>query len=98
MRILKQCSLLLILFFTDELMRSMQQVKRILQAKWSKTGAEISTQQEDLTAEAERILKKTQSNQYLCIKPLSFNRMIFSENRVSGYTTDYVNKMIAKYS
>jgi len=58
----------------------MQQVKRILQAKWSKTGAEISTQQEDLTAEAERILKKTQ------------------KNRVSGYTTDYVNKMIAKYS
>jgi len=64
----------------NELMRSMQQVKRILQAKWSKTGAEISTQQEDLTAEAERILKKTQ------------------KNRVSGYTTDYVNKMIAKYS
>jgi len=65
----------------NDLMRSMQQVKRILHAKWSKNGTENSTQQEDLTAEAERILKKTQS-----------------KNRVSGNTTDYVNRMIAKYS
>jgi len=64
----------------NDLMRSMQQVKRILHAKWSKNGTENSTQQEDLTAEAERILKKTQ------------------KNRVSGNTTDYVNRMIAKYS
>ena len=48
----------------DDLMRSMQQVKRILHAKWSKNGTETSTQQEDLTAEAERILKKTQTSKY----------------------------------
>lgn len=42
----------------------MQQVKRILHAKWSKNGTETSTQQEDLTAEAERILKKTQTSKY----------------------------------
>lgn len=65
----------------NDLMRSMQQVKRILHAKWSKNGTETSTQQEDLTAEAERILKKTQT-----------------KNKVSGNTTDYVNRMIAKYS
>eukprot|EP00092_Neocalanus_flemingeri_P002603 GFUD01002790.1.p1 GENE.GFUD01002790.1~~GFUD01002790.1.p1 ORF type:complete len:683 (+),score=152.60 GFUD01002790.1:326-2374(+) len=65
----------------NELMRSMQQVKRILHAKFSKNGTDASTQQEDLTAEAERILKKTQT-----------------KNKVSGNTTDYVNRMIAKYS
>eukprot|EP00090_Calanus_glacialis_P033205 TRINITY_DN5507_c0_g1_i1.p1 TRINITY_DN5507_c0_g1~~TRINITY_DN5507_c0_g1_i1.p1 ORF type:complete len:684 (-),score=156.11 TRINITY_DN5507_c0_g1_i1:2253-4304(-) len=65
----------------NDLMRSMQQVKRILHAKWSKNGTETSTQQEDLTAEAERILKKIQT-----------------KNKVSGNTTDYVNRMIAKYS
>jgi len=66
--------------FLDDLMKSMQQVKRILHAKWSKSSPEATTQQEDLTAEAERLLKKTQ------------------KNRVSGHTTDYVNRMITKYS
>jgi len=65
----------------NDLMKSMQQVKRILHAKWSKNGTETPTQQEDLTAEADRILKKTTS-----------------KHRVSGNTTDYVNRMIAKYS
>jgi len=64
----------------NDLMKSMQQVKRILHAKWSKSSPEATTQQEDLTAEAERLLKKTQ------------------KNRVSGQTTDYVNRMITKYS
>merc|ERR1711892_84055 len=65
----------------NDLMKSMQQVKRILHAKWSKNGTETPTQQEDLTAEADRILKKPTS-----------------KHRVSGNTTDYVNRMIAKYS
>jgi len=43
----------------NELIRSMQQVKRILQAKWSGDG---SGQQEQLTGEAERILKQSQKN------------------------------------
>jgi len=65
----------------NDLMRSMQQIKRILHAKWNKNGTDSSTQQEELTAEAERVLKKTQS-----------------KSKVSGNTTDYVNRMIAKYS
>jgi len=64
----------------NELMRSMQHVKRILHAKWSKNGTDNPTHQEELTGEAERILKKTQ------------------KTKVSGNTTDYVNRMIAKYS
>merc|ERR1719382_423053 len=36
-----------------ELMRAMQQVRRIVLAKWNKAG-----EQEELTAEAERVLKK----------------------------------------
>merc|ERR1719430_1184171 len=43
----------------NELIRSMQQVKRILQAKWSGDGA---GQQDQLTGEAERILKQSQKN------------------------------------
>merc|ERR1712083_380575 len=41
----------------NDLIRSMQQVKRILQAKWSGDGA---GQQDQLTGEAERILKQSQ--------------------------------------
>jgi len=41
----------------NDLIRSMQQVKRILQAKWSGDGA---GQQDQLTGEAERILKQAQ--------------------------------------
>jgi len=48
----------------NDLMRSMQQIKRILHAKWNKNGTDSSTQQEELTAEAERVLKKTQSSKY----------------------------------
>ena len=48
-------------FILDDLMKAMQQVKRILHAKWSKSGIESNLSQEDMTAEAERILKKSQS-------------------------------------
>lgn len=65
----------------NELMNNLQQVKRIVQAKWnSSNGKESNFSQEELTQEAEKILKKTQ------------------KNRVSGQTTEYVNKMIMKYS
>jgi hypothetical protein len=66
----------------NELMSNLQQVKKIVQAKWNKSNGNESnfTSQEELTLEAEKILKKTQ------------------KNRVSGQTTEYVNKMIAKYS
>jgi len=65
----------------NELMSNLLQVKRIVQAKWNKsTGSDSNHSQEELTQEAEKILKKTQ------------------KNRVSGQTTEYVNKMIAKYS
>ena len=83
--------------FPDDLMKSMQQVKRILHAKWSKSSPEATTQQEDLTAEAERLLKKTQSNIFSLTLPFT-RYSFFSENRVSGQTTDYVNRMITKYS
>jgi len=65
----------------NELMNNLQQVKKIVQAKWNKSNGNGSNfSQEELTAEAEKILKKTQ------------------KNRVSGQTTEYVNKMISKYS
>lgn len=65
----------------NELMSNLQQVKRIVQAKWNKSnGNDSNFSQEELTSEAEKILKKTQ------------------KSRVSGQTTDYVNKMITKYS
>ena len=79
-------------------MKSMQQVKRILHAKWSKSSPEATTQQEDLTAEAERLLKKTQSNKFSLNFPFYQIFFFFLENRVSGQTTDYVNRMITKYS
>lgn len=43
----------------NDLLRSMQQVKRILQAKWAGEG---SGQQDLLTQEAERLLKQTHKN------------------------------------
>jgi len=66
----------------NELMRSLQQIKSIVHAKWNKSNGDetASASQEELTAEAERILKKSQ------------------KNKVAGQTTDYVNRMIAKYS
>ena len=50
-------------FFVDELMSNLQQVKKIVQAKWNKSNGNESnfTSQEELTLEAEKILKKTQS-------------------------------------
>ena len=48
--------------FADELMNNLLQVKRIVQAKWNKsTGSDSNHSQEELTQEAEKILKKTQS-------------------------------------
>ena len=48
--------------FADELMSNLLQVKRIVQAKWNKsTGSDSNHSQEELTQEAEKILKKTQS-------------------------------------
>jgi len=70
-----------------ELMRSIAQVKEILQAKWAgggvPPGAPPGTQprsHEDLSQEAEKIQKRA------------------GRIRVAGQTTDYVNRMIAKYS
>ena len=43
-------------------MSNLLQVKRIVQAKWNKsTGSDSNHSQEELTQEAEKILKKTQS-------------------------------------
>ena len=43
-------------------MTNLLQVKRIVQAKWNKsTGSDSNHSQEELTQEAEKILKKTQS-------------------------------------
>lgn len=65
----------------SELMRSIYRVKEILQSKWGSSGAEGAARpQEELTQEADRLLKRAQ------------------KNRVAGYTTEYVNRMIAKYS
>jgi len=67
----------------NELMRGLQQIKQIVHAKWSKSNGGQETanlSQEELTAEAEMILKRSQ------------------KLKVAGQTTDYVNKMIAKYS
>jgi len=66
----------------NELMSNLQQIKQIVHAKWTQSNgnSSASATQEELTAEAERLLKKSQ------------------KNKVSGQTTDYVNKMIAKYS
>merc|ERR1712079_455232 len=66
----------------NELMSNLQQIKQIVHAKWTQSNENnsASATQEEPTAEAERLLKKSQ------------------KNKVSGQTTDYVNKMIAKYS
>ena len=43
-------------------MSNLLQVKRIVQAKWNKsTGTDSNHSQEELTQEAEKILKKAQS-------------------------------------
>ena len=75
------------------------------QAKWSGDG---SGQQEQLTGEAERILKQSQSKKKFTFSTLYINFFFWysryadisslSENYVSGRTTEYVNMMIAKYS
>ena len=51
------------IFFADELMRNLQQIKRIVHAKWSKNNGHdtAALTQEELTAEAEKLLKKSQS-------------------------------------
>lgn len=51
---------------SDELMRSLQQMKQIVHAKWTKSnGASAANMtQEELTAEAEKILKKSQSKNF----------------------------------
>ena len=71
------------------------------QAKWSGDG---SGQQEQLTGEAERILKQSQSKivshflTFLIKQLFQVDIYSLSENYVSGRTTEYVNMMIAKYS
>ncbi|XP_023320457.1 uncharacterized protein LOC111695373 isoform X2 [Eurytemora carolleeae] len=62
----------------NELMRSIHGVKEILQAKWA--GAQGGAGHQQLSEEAEKILKKA------------------GKNRVAGQTTEYVNRMITKYS
>ena len=60
--VLQSCRVLTNFVFADELMSNLQQVKRIVQAKWNKsTGSDSNHSQEELTQEAEKILKKTQS-------------------------------------
>ena len=56
------CSEIELISISDELMNNLQQVKKIVQAKWNKSNGNGSNfSQEELTAEAEKILKKTQS-------------------------------------
>ena len=54
---------LLTLSFTDELMRSLDQIKSIVHAKWTQSngGEAASLSQEELTQEAEKILKRSSS-------------------------------------
>ena len=72
---------ILIKILLDELMRGLQQIKQIVHAKWSKSNGGQETanlSQEELTAEAEMILKRSQSMKHLIapvkifIKHLSF--------------------------
>ena len=51
------------LSFTDELMRSLDQIKSIVHAKWTQSngGEAASLSQEELTQEAEKILKRSSS-------------------------------------
>jgi len=63
----------------NDLMRSLQQVKGLLDAKWRGVAAN-GVPRDDITQEADRILKRV------------------GRNRVAGQTTDYVNRMITKYS
>ena len=56
-------------------MSNLQQVKRIVQAKWNKsTGSDTNHSQEELTQEAEKILKKTQSKTNISVY-LHFSHM-----------------------
>merc|ERR550525_1573240 len=66
----------------NELMRNLDQIKSIVHAKWtdSNGGEAAALTQEELTQEAEKILKRS------------------TKNKVAGQTTEYVNRMIAKYS
>ena len=53
------CSEIELISISDELMNNLQQVKKIVQAKWNKSNGNGSNfSQEELTAEAEKILKK----------------------------------------
>ena len=81
--IYRECSSLQIFIkiILDELMRGLQQIKQIVHAKWSKSNGGQETanlSQEELTAEAEMILKRSQSMKHLIapvkifIKHLSF--------------------------
>jgi len=63
----------------NDLMRSLQQVKGLLDAKWRGVAAN-GVPRDDITQEADRILKRV------------------GRNRVAGQTTEYVNRMITKYS
>ena len=51
------------LSFTDELMRSLDQIKSIVHAKWTQSngGEAASLSQEELTQEADKILKRSSS-------------------------------------
>ena len=75
-------------------------MKQIVHAKWTKSnGARAANMsQEELTAEAEKILKKSQSKNLCNPKRIHSKLFSFSENKVAGQTTEYVNRMIAKYN
>lgn len=54
----------------DELMRSLDQIKSIVHAKWTKSngGEAASLSQEELTQEAEKILKRSSSKENKSLK------------------------------
>jgi len=64
----------------NELMQSLEDVRGLLAAKWRGVAGAGGVPRDNITQEADKILKKA------------------TKNRVAGHTTEYVNRMIAKYS
>ena len=67
-----------IYLFADELMSNLQQIKQIVHAKWTQSNGNnsASATQEELTAEAERLLKKSQSKSFKNVSQV-WKKLIF---------------------
>ena len=69
-------------------MNNLLQVKRIVQAKWNKsTGSDSNHSQEELTQEAEKILKKAQSK----------SQHVFTAGpTIKGHKTGFYGVLVAR--